>query len=60
MRFASSPKGYLLSQSKYANEIIKCAQLTNDKVVDTPIEIHAKFSLTDGVPLDDPSLSGTC
>ena len=53
---ASSPKGYILSQSKYANEIISCAQLIDEKVVDTPIELHAKFSPTYGVPLDDPTV----
>ena len=52
----SYPKGYLLSQSKYANEIISRAQVTDDKVIDTPIELHAKFSPTDEVPLDDPTM----
>ena len=50
---ASSPKGYLLSKSKYVNEIINRAQLTDDKVVDTSIELHAKFSSINGIPLND-------
>ena len=48
---AYSPKGYLLFQSKYANEIISRAQLTYDKVVDTLIELHDKF-----FPLDGPTV----
>ncbi|GFS45477.1 hypothetical protein Acr_00g0096310 [Actinidia rufa] len=42
--------------SKYSNEIIGRAQLIDDKVVDTLIELHAKFSPTGGVPLDDPTV----
>jgi hypothetical protein len=52
---ASSSDGYLLTQTKYATDILHRAQLTDDKVVDTPIELHAKFSPSDGVPLADPT-----
>jgi hypothetical protein len=52
---ASSPDGYLLTQTKYVTDILHRAQLTDDKRVDTPIELHAKFSASDGVPLDDPT-----
>ena len=34
---ASLPKGYVLSQCYYANEIIHRVRLTDNKVVDTPI-----------------------
>ncbi|GFZ21907.1 hypothetical protein Acr_29g0010690 [Actinidia rufa] len=53
---AYSPKGYLLSRCKYAHEILQHAHLTDDKVVDTPIEFHVKFSAFDVLPLDDPTL----
>ncbi|XP_028054668.1 uncharacterized protein LOC114258860 [Camellia sinensis] len=53
---ASSPKGYFLSQAKYANEVIHCARLTDTKLSDTPIELNVKLNTTDGVPLDDPTL----
>ena len=53
---ASSPKGYLLSQTKYITDILHRANLTDDKTVDTPLELHAKFSTTDGVLLEDPTL----
>ncbi|XP_028114597.1 uncharacterized protein LOC114312561 [Camellia sinensis] len=53
---ASSPKGYFLSQAKYANEVIHRAGLTDTKLSDTPIELNVKLNTTDGVPLDDPTL----
>ncbi|KAF7149581.1 hypothetical protein RHSIM_Rhsim02G0124000 [Rhododendron simsii] len=52
---AFSPKGYLLGQSKYAIDILHLACPTNTKTVDTPLELHAKFSTSDGVPLEDPT-----
>ncbi|GFZ14564.1 hypothetical protein Acr_24g0007540 [Actinidia rufa] len=53
---ASSPKGYLLSQTKYITDIIHRASLTDDKTVDTLLELHAKLSATDGVLLEDATL----
>lgn len=41
-----SLQSHLLSQSKYANELIHRAT----------IELHAKFSTSDGLPLDDPTI----
>ncbi|XP_058216894.1 uncharacterized mitochondrial protein AtMg00810-like [Rhododendron vialii] len=52
---ASSPQGYLLGQSKYVTDILHRARLTDTKTVDTPLELHAKFSASDGVPLEDPT-----
>ncbi|XP_058220572.1 uncharacterized mitochondrial protein AtMg00810-like [Rhododendron vialii] len=49
------PIGYLLDQFKYATDIIHRARLTDYKIVDTPLELHAKFSPSDGVPLEDPT-----
>ncbi|XP_028124795.1 uncharacterized protein LOC114321785 [Camellia sinensis] len=50
---ASSPKGYFLSEAKYANEVIHHARLTKTKVSNTPIELNVKLNSTDDVPLDD-------
>ncbi|XP_028088676.1 uncharacterized protein LOC114289208 [Camellia sinensis] len=50
---ASSPKGYFLSQVKYANEVIHHVGLTDTKVFDTPTKLNVKLNSTDGVPLDD-------
>ena len=56
---ASSPKGYLLSQSKYIYDIFERSRITDNKTADTPIEINARYSASDGSPLPDPSLYRT-
>ena len=42
---AYSPIGYLLSQSKYVADILKRVGLTDNKTVDTPIEVNGKCTL---------------
>ncbi|XP_047326371.1 uncharacterized mitochondrial protein AtMg00810-like [Impatiens glandulifera] len=54
-----SPKGYILSQSKYIGDIFDRSRLTDNKIVDTPIENNARYSLTDGSSLPDPALYRT-
>ncbi|GJZ58626.1 uncharacterized mitochondrial protein-like protein [Tanacetum coccineum] len=56
---ASSPKGYLLSQSKYIGDLLDRARITYKMVEDIPINAKAKYTLTDGDPLLDPSLYQT-
>ncbi|XP_024022857.1 uncharacterized protein LOC112092020 [Morus notabilis] len=56
---ASSLKGYLLSQSKYIAIIFERARLTDNKTVDTPLELNALYSFFDGSLLLDPSLYRT-
>ena len=41
---AYSPKGYLLSQSKYAAEVIQKAKLTNSRSVETPLELNVHYN----------------
>ncbi|OMO83306.1 Integrase, catalytic core [Corchorus capsularis] len=53
---AYSPRGYILSQSKYANDVINRARLTDERTADTPIELNVKLRPTDGTPLPDPTL----
>ncbi|OMO63131.1 Integrase, catalytic core [Corchorus capsularis] len=53
---AYSPRGYVLSQSKYANDVINRARLTDERTVDTPIELNVKLRPTDGTLLPDPKL----
>ncbi|XP_026442467.1 uncharacterized protein LOC113342015 [Papaver somniferum] len=49
---ASSPKGYLLSQSKYVSDILKKARISDTDPVDTPFEMNARYTNTDSVLLD--------
>ncbi|XP_026396067.1 uncharacterized protein LOC113290699 [Papaver somniferum] len=56
IKVASSPKGYLLSQSKYVSDILKKARIFDTDPVDTPLEMNARYTNTDGVFLDDPTL----
>jgi hypothetical protein len=53
---AYSPRGYLLSQSKYVADILEQARLIDHKIVDTPIEVNARYSSSNGLPLTDPTL----
>ena len=41
---AYSSRGYLLSQLKYVADILERARLTDNKTVDTPIEVNARYS----------------
>jgi hypothetical protein len=56
---AYSPRGYLLSQLKYVADILEQARLTNNKTVDTPIEVNARYYSSDGLPLIDHTLYRT-
>ncbi|GJZ64969.1 uncharacterized mitochondrial protein-like protein [Tanacetum coccineum] len=56
---ASSPKGYILSQSKYIGDLLDRARITDKMVEDIPINAKAKYTPTDGDPLPDPCLYRT-
>lgn len=55
LEVAFSSRGYLLSQFKYASDLITRARLTDDKVVDTPLELNVKMRPTYDEPLSDPT-----
>jgi hypothetical protein len=52
---AYSPKGYLLSLSKYVANILQQARLTDNKTIDTLIKVNARYSSSDGLHLTDPT-----
>ncbi|XP_019439031.1 PREDICTED: uncharacterized protein LOC109344732 [Lupinus angustifolius] len=56
---ASSPRGYLLSQSKYIADILDLVSLSDTKAVDSPLETNARYTSSDGVPLSEPTLYRT-
>jgi hypothetical protein len=44
---------------KYIADILEWARLTDNKTVDTPIEVNARYSSSDGLPLTNPTLYRT-
>jgi hypothetical protein len=44
---------------KYVADILERARLTDNKTVDTPIEVNTRYSSSDGLPLIDPTLYRT-
>jgi len=56
---AYSPKRYFLSQSKYFTDIPKRARLTDNKIVDTLIEVKAKYYSSNDLLLSNPILYRT-
>jgi hypothetical protein len=44
IEIAYSPKGYLLSQSKYIASILEQACLSDTIVANTPLELNVKYS----------------
>lgn len=53
---ASSPQGYILSQVKYASDLIARAGLSDHKIADTPLELNVKLRPTDWEPLHGSNL----
>ncbi|XP_062100772.1 uncharacterized mitochondrial protein AtMg00810-like [Humulus lupulus] len=56
---AYSPCGYLLSQSKYIADILDQARLSHARIADTPLELNARYSSSEGVALSDSSIYRT-
>ncbi|GKV37171.1 hypothetical protein SLEP1_g45230 [Rubroshorea leprosula] len=55
LEVTSLDDGYLLSQMKYASDLISKTGLTNSKNVSTPLEPNVKLTPLDGFPLLDPT-----
>ncbi|XP_019055415.1 PREDICTED: uncharacterized protein LOC109115653 [Nelumbo nucifera] len=48
--------GYFVFQQKYTSDLVKLANLIDDKRVDTPLELNVKLSKSEGSLLHDASL----
>ncbi|GKV01575.1 hypothetical protein SLEP1_g14122 [Rubroshorea leprosula] len=55
LEFTSSDDGYLLSQTKYASDLISKAGLTNSKTASTPLEPNVRLTSIDGSALANPT-----
>ncbi|GKV49277.1 hypothetical protein SLEP1_g56036 [Rubroshorea leprosula] len=51
----SSSRGYVVNQWKYVLDLIQFANLSDDKCVDTPMEVNVKLRKEDGEKLSNPS-----
>ena len=47
----SSSDGYYLSQTKYASDLLSKADITDNKIVSTPLEYNVKLTPLDGEPI---------
>ena len=56
LEISRHPHGYFISQQKYTKDLISLVGLTDDKVVDTPLEINVKYGREDGAALLDPTM----
>ncbi|XP_016563042.2 uncharacterized mitochondrial protein AtMg00240-like [Capsicum annuum] len=46
----------MLTQQKYASDLVAMVSLIDDKIVYSPIEINMKYKEADGEPFSDPTL----
>ena len=53
---SSSADGYYLTQAKYTSDLISRANITDSKIVDTPIEHNCRLNYHDGESLSDATL----
>ena len=56
LEVTSDADGYYLSQAKYASDLLSRSNLTDSKVVSTPLEPNVKLLPSDGTPLSNPTL----
>jgi hypothetical protein len=56
LEVSSSSNGYYLTQAKYTSDLISRAGITDNKIVDTPIEYNNRLNTNDGEPLLDATL----
>ena len=55
LEVSSMPEGIFLSQEKYTQDLLARACLSDQRTVDTPMELVVHLRPTDGEPLEDPT-----
>ncbi|RVW68210.1 Retrovirus-related Pol polyprotein from transposon RE1 [Vitis vinifera] len=56
LEITHSTDGLYITQAKYASDLLSQAGLTDNKTVDTPVELNAHLTPSRGKPLSNPSL----
>ena len=56
LEITHSTDGLYITQAKYASDLLSRAGLTDSKTVDTPVELNAHLTPSEGKPLSNPSL----
>ena len=56
LEVSSSANGYYLTHAKYTFDLISQANITDSKIVDTPIKYNYRLNSHDGEPLSDATL----
>ena len=56
LEVSSYVDGYYLTQAKYTFDMISRANITDNKIVDTPIEYNYRLNSHDGKSLSDANL----
>ena len=56
LEVSSSADGYYLTQAKYTSDLISRASITDNKIVDTPIEYNCRLNSHDDESLSDATL----
>ncbi|KAI5423187.1 hypothetical protein KIW84_046251 [Lathyrus oleraceus] len=59
IKVAYSPKGYLLSQSKYISNILEQARISDTREANSPLQLNVKYAPSNGVTLPNPTLYRT-
>jgi hypothetical protein len=55
IEFSSSSEGLYLSQEKYILDLLDRASLTDQRTIETPMELNVHLRAMDGKPLEDPT-----
>src|SRR3954469_3501928 len=52
---SSTVDGFFISQERYIQDLLARAALTDERTVETPMELHLSLRASDGDPLSDPT-----